>query len=145
MLVLLKGQAGPFCNNKTTKKQLFYLRTLKIEFNIYFPLSPNITFLQMFFWSVNNAKVILSSWAAQNQVLAWIWSLGSGCPCVLVLSHVWLFVTSWTVPSRLLCPWNFPGKNTGVLDNPGVGCHFLLQGLFPTQGMNPCLLHLLHW
>lgn len=49
MLVLLKGQAGPFCNNKTTKKQLFYLWTLKIEFNIYFPLSPNITFLQMFF------------------------------------------------------------------------------------------------
>ena len=29
-----------------------------------------------------------------------------------------------------LCSWNFPGKNTGV------GCHFLLQGLFPTQGLN---------
>ena len=35
----------------------------------------------------------------------------------------------------LLCPWDFPGKNTGV------GCHFLLQGIFPTQGSNPCLLH----
>ena len=32
------------------------------------------------------------------------------------------------------CPWNFPGKNTGV------GCHFLLSGIFPTQGPN---LHLL--
>ena len=32
-----------------------------------------------------------------------------------------------------LCPWNSPGKNTGV------GCHFLLQGIFPTQGSNPCL------
>ena len=32
-----------------------------------------------------------------------------------------------------------PGKN------PGVGCHFLLQGIFPTQGLNPGLLHLLHW
>ena len=31
---------------------------------------------------------------------------------------------------RLLCPWNFPGENTGV------GCHFLLQGIFPTQGLN---------
>ena len=31
-------------------------------------------------------------------------------------------------PTRLLCPWNFPGKNTGVV------CHFLLQGIFPTQG-----------
>ena len=35
------------------------------------------------------------------------------------------------------CPWDFPGKNTGV------GCHFLLQGIFPTQGSNPGLLHLL--
>jgi len=42
-------------------------------------------------------------------------------------------------PTRLLCPWNFPGKNTGV------GCHFLLQGIFPTQGSNPHLLGLLHW
>ena len=33
----------------------------------------------------------------------------------------------------------FPGKNTGV------GCHFLLQGIFPTQGSNLCLLRLLHW
>ena len=41
--------------------------------------------------------------------------------------------------ARLLCPWNFPGKNTGV------GCHFLLQGIFPTQGSIPCLLCPLHW
>ena len=27
----------------------------------------------------------------------------------------------------------------------GMGCHFLLQGIFLTQGSNPCLLHLLHW
>ena len=39
-------------------------------------------------------------------------------------------------PSRLLCPWNSPGKNTGV------GCHFLLQRIFLTQGWNPGLLHL---
>ena len=32
--------------------------------------------------------------------------------------------------ARLLCPWNSPGKNTGV------GCHFLLQEIFPTQGSN---------
>ena len=34
-------------------------------------------------------------------------------------------------PTRLLCPWDFPAKNAGV------GCHFLLQGIFPTQGWNP--------
>ena len=37
--------------------------------------------------------------------------------------------------SRFLCPWNSPGKNTGV------GCNFLLQGIFPTQRSNPGLLH----
>ena len=37
-------------------------------------------------------------------------------------------------PSRLLCPWDSPGKNTGV------SCHALLQGIFPTQGLNPHLL-----
>ena len=42
-------------------------------------------------------------------------------------------------PARLLCPWNFPGTNTGV------DCHSLLQGTFPTQGSNPRLLCLLHW
>ena len=42
-------------------------------------------------------------------------------------------------PTRLLCPWNSPGKNTGM------GCHPLLQGIFPIQGSNPHLLHLLHW
>ena len=38
-------------------------------------------------------------------------------------------------PARLLCLWDSPGKNTEV------GCHFLLQGIFPTQGSNPGLLH----
>ena len=37
--------------------------------------------------------------------------------------------------TRLLCPWDFPSKD------PGVGCYFLLQGIFPTQGSNPGLLH----
>ena len=38
-------------------------------------------------------------------------------------------------PTRRLHPWDFPGKSTGV------GCHFLLQGIFPTQGSNPGLQH----
>ena len=46
-------------------------------------------------------------------------------------SHVRLFVTLWTVePTRLLCPWDSPGKETRV------GCHALLQGVFLTQGSN---------
>ena len=53
--------------------------------------------------------------------------------CASVLSCVWLFVIPWT--TRLLCPWNSPGKNTGVV------CHSLLQGFFPAQGSNPGFLH----
>ena len=41
--------------------------------------------------------------------------------------------------ARLLCPWESPGKDTGV------DCHALLQGIFPIQGSNSHLLHLLHW
>ena len=38
-------------------------------------------------------------------------------------------------PTKLLCPWDFPGKDTGV------GCHFLLQRIFPIQGLNLGLYH----
>ena len=48
-------------------------------------------------------------------------------------------VTTWTVAARLLCPWDSPGKNTGV------SCHALLQGVFPTPGSNVHLLRLLRW
>ena len=41
-------------------------------------------------------------------------------------------------PTKFLCSLDSPGKNTGV------GCHALLQGIFPTQGSIPRLLHWLH-
>ena len=52
-----------------------------------------------------------------------------------LLSLVQLFETPWTVAYQLLCSWDFPGKNTGM------GCHFLLQGIFPAQELNPGLPH----
>ena len=51
--------------------------------------------------------------------------------CVLVAQYC----QSLLQTSRFLCPWNSSSKNTGV------GCHFLLQGIFLTQGSNPCLPH----
>ena len=48
------------------------------------------------------------------------------------------FVTPWTIDCRLLYPQDFLGKSTRM------GCHFLLQGTILTQGLNPCLLCLLH-
>ena len=59
----------------------------------------------------------------------------SACVCVHVLSCVQLSAPSALYFAKLLCPWDSPGKNTGV------GCHFLLQGIFLTQGSNLCLLH----
>ena len=78
------------------------------------------------------------------------------CPCVpiwlcrLPLSMLRTCVLGPTVvssflwpgglqPTRLLCPGTSPGKDTGV------GCHFLLQGNFLTQGSNWCLWRFLHW
>ena len=55
------------------------------------------------------------------------------------LSHVWLFVTPWTVACQISPSMEFPRQNTGV------GCHFLLQGIFPIQGSNPGLFSFLHW
>ena len=55
--------------------------------------------------------------------------------CSRVLSRIQHFANLWTVAHQTLL---FPGKNTGA------GFHFLLQGIFPTQGSNTCLLCLLH-
>ena len=52
--------------------------------------------------------------------------------CSVVSNSLWPHESQ---NARLLCPWDFPGKNTGV------GCYFLFQGFFPTQGSNPGLLH----
>ena len=57
---------------------------------------------------------------------------------VQLLSPVQLFATPWSTSHGLLCSWDFPSNNTGV------GCHFLLQVIFLTQGLNSCLLHPLH-
>ena len=69
-----------------------------------------------------------------NLMLHIKWPSMQGC-----FSHIRLFVTPGTVASRLLCPWDSPGKNIGV------DCRALLQGIFLTQGSNLWLLHLWHW
>ena len=54
---------------------------------------------------------------------------------VLVVQFCWTLRCHGLLLTRLLYPWNSPGKNTGV------GCHSLLQRIFPAQGLNPGLLH----
>ena len=68
----------------------------------------------------------------------------SVCLCSQSLNCVQLFTTPWTVARQTpLCPWDVPGKNTGV------GCHFLLQGILPPKDqtcvscIGRCILY--HW
>ena len=57
-------------------------------------------------------------------------SCPSSAPCAVLSRSV---VSDSPQPHGLLCPWDSPDKNTGV------GCRALLQGIFPTQGLNPGL------
>ena len=61
--------------------------------------------------------------------------------CVLCAQscHMTLWDSHGLQPTRLLCPWNSLGKNTGVV------CHFLLQRIFLTQGLKTHFLNLLYW
>ena len=64
------------------------------------------------------------------------------CVYVCVCSVAQSYPTLWApmdYTCQESCSWNFPDENTGV------SCHFLLQGIFLTQGLNPHLLYLLHW
>ena len=73
--------------------------------------------------------------------MSWFWEGNNVCVCVCVcvmLSCVQLFTTPWAVACQALLSMGFSRKEYWM------GCHFLLQGIFPTQGLNTCLLHLLH-
>ena len=54
--------------------------------------------------------------------------------CCLVAKSRPTSATPRMVACQVLCPWDFPGKNTRV------GRHVFLQGIFPIQGSNPCFL-----
>ena len=87
------------------------------------------------------------NWSCISCLASWYFYLSHlGSPSLVLWVHVCsvisvMFSSLWSYglqPARLLCPWDSSGKNTGV------GCHALLQGIFPTRGLNLHLLHLLH-
>ena len=73
--------------------------------------------------------------STKHKFLIYMFYILYHCACTCAQSSL----TPGLEPTGLPYPWDFSGKNTGV------GCYFLLQGIFLTQGLNPCLLHLLHW
>ena len=85
----------------------------------------------MIFWFIFYWRIIAT------EVCCFLSKFNMNQPCewVKCLSHVWLLQPMDCSLTRFLRPWDFPGKNTGV------GCHFLLQEIFPTQGLKPGLPH----
>ena len=83
---------------------------------------------------ITSFSLPLISW-----LIGQISNLPSVCVRACMLSSVWLFGPHWLQPMSLLCPWDYPIKNTGVC------CHFLLQGIYLTQGSNLIFLHILLW
>ena len=89
-------------------------------------------------WRKNTRSWPKQPYKASPALISFTWSLGARTLLVLSVTHL---VVSNSFPprglesTRLLCPWDSPGKNTGV------GCYPLLQGIVPTQGSNQGLLH----
>ena len=86
---------------------------------------------------MNKEKEIHASFAVRAQT-AELRPLCLSSACCCVLSGVCLSATSWTITLQASLSLEFSSKHTGV------GGQFLLQGILPTQGSNPCLLCLLH-
>ena len=110
--------------------------------------------IQIFQWQVSQCSLEPDSEVQIRGVCVCVRACVSVCVCVCVSLSVCLSVCVGggrlsvmsdslqphrPQPTSLLCPRNFPGKNTEA------DCHFLLQGIFPTQGQNPSPLRLLHW
>ena len=82
-----------------------------------------VLLLLLFFFDCKTFRIYIIMW---HLILWWKWSHS------VMSNSLW---PHGLQPTRFLSPWNFPGKSTGV------GCHFLLQGIFPTQWSNPSLRH----
>ena len=99
---------------KKTSLGAFFLRLLIIQVTIY-------VLFNVFIW--------LSPFLRHKACLS---PMSSIVHCAVLCSVVSNSATPQTVALQSPLSVDFPGKNTGV------GCHFLLQGIFPTQGSNLC-------
>ena len=129
-------------------KSLSHVQLFATPWTVACQVPPSMGFSRQKYWS--GLPLPSPGGSSQRGDLSRICSSGRG-----VLDHCACSVASFSAsgslwpyglyPARLLCPWDSSGKNSGV------GCHALLQGIFPIQGSNPHLhrrqiLYLLsHW
>ena len=93
-------------------------------------------------WDRSPSNLESLAWEGRSRRRNWYFQIKSCIKCLCMLSHfscVQLFVTLWTVPCQAPLFMGFSGQEYWS------GLHDLLQGIFPTQGLNPCPLYLLHW
>ena len=116
------------------------------KFLVHILLKPGLEIFEHYFasmWDVCNCVVV---WTFFGIVFLWNWNENRPLPVLWPLLSFPNLLAYWVLyfhsiipkiwkPTRFLCPWDSQGKNTGV------GCHAILQGIFPTQGSNPGLLH----
>ena len=112
--------------------------------------SPEITGLPPG-WGAGSPPILWSNLGSAKLIFRWSGAISHILASLPVCQLVWLGLvylcecmpaqscptlqSHELQPARFLCPWDFPGKNTGV------GYHFLLQRIFPIQGLNVGLLH----
>ena len=103
-------------------------------------LDPQVQFLKVNFCLIylgNCHKGMVRFSDLQVELQEWVEERQGICLSPHMVSH--FSRPHGLQPSRLLCPWNFPGKHIKV------GCHSLFHGIFPTQGSKLHLLGLPHW
>ena len=119
-----------------------------------FHVQPCLTDSMFQLWGSTGLLPCLSSMLPLSQEngcisnIYWTWTMyrapgllfffffsNTGCCCLVTKSCLTLLQPYGLWPARLLCSWDFPGKNIGL------GCYFFIQGIFPTQRSNPRLLH----
>ena len=112
--------------NVTRRKETFLVITICIH------VSRGSIVLQLLAGPISNWR---NNWDLSLSILIWRdqWTVAN-LLWRLLLFRLAVFRSHRLKPARFLCPWDFPGKNTGV------GCYFLLQGIFLTQRLNPRLL-----
>ena len=100
----------------------------------FFSVSPSsLTFLSPLFYRLDGGHHVCQGSTRKTEP---VWST---CACSAAHSCLTLRdPMDCSLPGSSVCR-RLRGKDAGV------GCHFLLQGIFPTQGSNQCLFHLLHW
>jgi len=115
---------------------LFWCSLFKSLYSVGYNITSALWFF--IFWPQSKACGILARWPGIKFTSSSVEGV-CVCVCVCVCESHSVFSDSLRShqlqPTRLLCPWNSPGKNTRV------GCHVFLQGIFPTQGLNLGLLH----